>query len=147
MEFDSSLSGCPNQITLICVGRQQKLFSFFQLHTVVKLFFNDVTIFKPSTDANFNQKTTSRTVARKSSIGGLRFCGGIDVCAGEAWHQNLTKIQLIYNVSYFNLGRAWSFVWGAKPTKVATGLTTSGGSWRPQALSSINLWKNSETRF
>jgi len=37
---------------------QQKLF-FFQLHTVVKLFFNDVAIFKPSTDANFNQKTAS----------------------------------------------------------------------------------------
>jgi len=46
VEFDSILSGCPNQISLICVGRQQKLFFFFQLHTVVKLFFNDITIFK-----------------------------------------------------------------------------------------------------
>ena len=33
-----------NQISLIYVGRQQKL--FFQLHTVVKLVFHDITIFK-----------------------------------------------------------------------------------------------------
>jgi len=45
--------------SLICVGRQQKLFFFFQLHTIVKLFFNDVTIFKPGTDTSFNQKTAS----------------------------------------------------------------------------------------
>ena len=35
-----------NQISLICVRRQQKLFCFFQLHTPVKLFFNDITTFK-----------------------------------------------------------------------------------------------------
>jgi len=29
-----------NQISLTCVRRQQKLFWFFQLHTIVKLFFN-----------------------------------------------------------------------------------------------------------
>jgi len=51
-----------NQISLICVRRQQKLFCFFQLHTAVKLFFNDITTFKPSTDTNFNQKTTSGDV-------------------------------------------------------------------------------------
>ena len=45
-----------NQISLICVGRQQN--RFFQLHTVVKLFFNDITLLKPGTDTNFNQKTT-----------------------------------------------------------------------------------------
>jgi len=30
----------------ICAGRQQKLFSFFQLNTFVKFFFNDIAIFK-----------------------------------------------------------------------------------------------------
>jgi len=46
-----------------------------------------------------------RTVARKSSKRGLYICAeGIDVCAGRAWHQNLTKIPLIYNISYFKLG-------------------------------------------
>jgi len=33
-------------MSLICVGRQQKLFFFFQLHTVVKLFLNTITIFE-----------------------------------------------------------------------------------------------------
>jgi len=46
VEFDSILNGSPNQISLICVGRLQKLFFFFHLHTVVKLFFSDITIFK-----------------------------------------------------------------------------------------------------
>ena len=46
-ESDSILSGCPDNGTksLICVGRQQKLF-FSQLHTIVKLFFNDIVIFE-----------------------------------------------------------------------------------------------------
>jgi len=35
--------------------------------------------------------------------GDLRLCGG-------DWHSNLTKISLIYSISYFNLG-AWNFVW------------------------------------
>ena len=35
-----------NQISLICVRGQQKVFCFFQLHTPVKLFFNDITTFK-----------------------------------------------------------------------------------------------------
>ena len=30
----------------LCVRRQQKLFCFFQLHTPVKLFFNDIATFK-----------------------------------------------------------------------------------------------------
>ena len=35
-----------NQISLICVRRQQKLLCFFQLHSPVKLSFNDITTFK-----------------------------------------------------------------------------------------------------
>jgi len=58
--FDSILSGRPNQISVICVGRQQKLFFFFQLHTVVKLFFNDLTIFK--TTHRYQLQTTSGDV-------------------------------------------------------------------------------------
>jgi len=58
------------------------------------------------------EQVLARTVARKSSIRGLYVCagvlyvhaGGLDVCVGWACHSNLTKIPLIYNVSYFNLG-------------------------------------------
>jgi len=35
-----------------------KLSCFFQIHRVVKLFFNTTTFLKPSTETNFNQKTT-----------------------------------------------------------------------------------------
>jgi len=41
----------------------------------------------------------SRTVARKSSIGGLY------VCAGALDILKIDKTPLIYSVSYFNLGR------------------------------------------
>jgi len=34
----------------------------------------------------------------------LRFCGGLWVCAGGLGTLKLTKSQLIYNVSWFNLG-------------------------------------------
>ena len=53
--------------------------------------------------------------------GDLRLCGG-------DWHSNLTKISLIYSISYFNLG-AWNFVWEGyahqSPPPVATGLIFS----------------------
>ena len=51
-----------------------------------------------------------RTVARKSSIGGL------DVCARVAWHWNLTIIPLIY-VSYFNLEGLDLYLEGLSPQK------------------------------
>ena len=65
---------------------------------------------------------TCRTVARQSSIGGLYVCarGGLRSCrgAGGAWHSNLTKLPLIYSVSYFDLGGGLEAVFGgAKPTK------------------------------
>jgi len=37
-ESYSILSGCPNQILLISVGKQQKLFFFFQLQTERQTF-------------------------------------------------------------------------------------------------------------
>ena len=47
--------------------------------------------------------TSFRTIARKSSIGGFTFVrGALRSCMG-AWHSTLTKIPLIYAVSYFNL--------------------------------------------
>jgi len=49
-----------------------------------------------------SQNRRQKVVNRVS--GALRFCGGLDVCAKGAWHSNLTKIPLIYNVSYFHLG-------------------------------------------
>jgi len=76
-------------------------------------------------EQNRRQKVVSR--------GACRSCRG-------AWHSNLTKIPLIYSVSYFNLGD--------KPTKapLATGLRRSlkfwkGRSWgsgdRPSHLKSV----------
>jgi len=41
---------------------------------------------------------TSRTVARKSSIGGFY------ICASELDIVKIDKMSLIYSVSYFNLG-------------------------------------------
>jgi len=52
-----------------------------------------------------------RTVARKSSIGGLYACaGGLDI---TKFDKNSTCLW------YFliQFGEAWSFVWGNKPTK------------------------------
>jgi len=39
---------------------------------------------------------------------------------GSLTFQKLTKTSLLYSVLCFNLG-AWSFAWGAKPTKAACG--------------------------
>jgi len=64
---------------------------------------------------------STRTLARKSSTGVLCFCaGGLDVCAGGAWHSNLTKIPLIYNVSYFSLGELDALFGGLSPPKPPT---------------------------
>ena len=70
-----------------------------------------------------------RTVARKSSIRGLY------VCAGVAWCSNLTKIPLIYNVSFFNLGELGALFGEAKPTKAP--------SWRWDWVTwVINVYRN-----
>jgi len=46
-----------------------------------------------------------RTVARKSSIGGIYVrAWRIYIRAEGAWHSNLTKISLSYSVSYFHFG-------------------------------------------
>jgi len=47
----------PN-LSDLCRQTTKALF-LFQLHTVVKLFYNNIIIFKPSTDTNCNQKTKS----------------------------------------------------------------------------------------
>ena len=61
----------------------------------------------------------SRTVARKSSLGGLYVrVGGFDI-------ENLIKSPMIYSTSYFDLGGGLgTFVWGAEPT-IATGMQAS----------------------
>ena len=51
-----------------------------------------------------------KTVARMSSIRGLTFLQG-----GGAWHPNLTKIPLIYSVSYFNVGEIGALFGGLSP--------------------------------
>jgi len=59
-----------------------------------------------------------RTVARNSSLGGLYVCAGrLYVRAGGAWHSNLTKVPLIYNVSYFNFRELGALFGGAEATK------------------------------
>jgi len=71
----------------------------------------------------------TRTVARKSSIGGFTFARGLYICVGGAWYSNLTKIPLIYIVSYFNLGGLGALFGGLSPPEppVATGLSCTGG--------------------
>ena len=70
----------------------------------------------------------SRTVVRKSSIGGLCVCaGGFYVCARGAWHTNLIKIPLIYSISCFNLGGLGALFEGAKSTKAPSG---DGSVWK-----------------
>ena len=61
-----------------------------------------------------SQNRRQKVVNRVS--GALRFCGGLDVCAKGAWHSNLTKIPLIYNVSYFHLGVVKLCLGGDNPT-------------------------------
>jgi len=39
------------------------------------------------------------------------FIRGFNVCV-RGWQTKLTKTQLIYSVSYFNLGGAWTFYCG-----------------------------------
>ena len=56
-----------------------------------------------------------RTVARKSSIGRLY------VRARVGWHSNLTKIPLIYSVSYFSLGGLELCLGGLSPPKPPSG--------------------------
>ena len=53
--------------------------------------------------------------------------GALRLCLG-AWHSNLTKIQLMYSVSYFKLGGLGASFGGLSPSKppMATGL-----SWTP----------------
>jgi len=69
--------------------------------------------------------TDTRTVARKSSIGGLYVCAGglyVHVWGGLTFKfdKNSTNLQCFI----FQFGRAWSFVWGLSPPKppLATGL-------------------------
>ena len=64
----------------------------------------------------------SRTVARKSSIGGLYVCAvGAFHSSRGAWHSNFTKIPLIYGVSYLNLGEHGAFFGGISPPKPPSG--------------------------
>jgi len=67
----------------------------------------------PSKVRNCAVPPPDRTVARKSSIGGLYvFSGGLErLCRG------LKRKNSIYSISYFNLGVLGSFSGGAKPTK------------------------------
>jgi len=45
---------------------------------------------------------------------------GLYVCS-RAWHSEISQTPPIYSASYFNLGGAWSFIWGAKPPKAPSG--------------------------
>jgi len=71
--------------------------------------------------------------------GALRSCRG-------AWHSNLTKSPPIYSVSYFNLG-AWSFVWGAKPTKAPPTWRRDWGECVNIAAITFSCWHVQLRRF
>jgi len=49
---------------------------------------------------------------------------GLSVRARGARHSNLTKIPLVYRVSYFNLGGLGAWIGEAKPTKAPRGGVT-----------------------
>ena len=74
-----------------------------------------------------NIRTHSRTVAMKSSLGGLYVrVGGLCVCAGGGLDiEKLIKPPIIYGVSYFNLEGLLLCLGGISPPKlpVETGLT------------------------
>jgi len=64
-----------------------------------------------------------RTVARKFSIGGLCISAeGVGFVRGVLTLKKLTKSQLIYSVSCFNLGKLGASFGGLSPP-VATGLS------------------------
>ena len=53
--------------------------------------------------------------------GTLRFCGGLWVCPGGAWHRKIDKNSTDYSVSCFNLGGLEALSGGAKPPKARRG--------------------------
>ena len=70
------------------------------------------------TELSVDEDIQSSTVARKSSLGGLRSCGGgLDI-------ENLIKTSMIYSVSYFDLEETGSLFGGLSPSNPlkATGL-------------------------
>ena len=85
----------------------------------------------------FTQNRCQRVVNR----GALRLCGG-------AWHSKLTKVALIYIVSYFNLGGGLELCLGDKPTKAPRGNETGFTSQLPpHSLSPVLCWKFSEAWY
>jgi len=58
-----------------------------------------------------------RTIARKSSIGGFTFDQG-------AWRFTIWKKSTDLQCFAFQFRESWSYVWGAKPTKVPPMATT-----------------------
>jgi len=80
----------------------------------------DINKIDPSGNIDWYQNRRQKVVSR----GSLCLCGGaLRSCRG-AWHSNLTKILLTYNVSYFNVGGLGTLFGGLSPPKppLATGL-------------------------
>jgi len=72
----------------------------------------------------FHLKNTGTIQNRSQKVvnrGALRLYGGLYVRAGGAWHSNLTKIPLIYSVSYFNVGGLELCLGGLSPPKAPRG--------------------------
>ena len=70
----------------------------------------------------FTQNRRQKVVNRRACV----CAGGLYVCAEGSSHSKLTKVALIYNVSYFNLvglGALFGGISLAKPP-VATGLVS-----------------------
>ena len=82
----------------------------------------------------------TRTVARKSSIGGFTFLLGSSRSYMGAWHSNLTKILLIHSVSYFNLGDLKLCLGGLSLPKPPRGDGAASYPWDRQSCFENAAW-------
>ena len=95
---------------------------------------------------DFTQNLRQKVVNKEA----LRLCGGggLYVCAEGAWNSKLTKVALIYKVSYFNLGGIGALFGGDKPTKAPRGDGTGFISQlAPHSLSPVLCWEFSESWY
>ena len=131
--------------------------SFFLLHTVVKLFFNNITIFKPSTNTNFNQKTTSggrwqpQALSSTSLWNKLRDKILIEICECGRWTKFAKTIILYHS---YSLSLSWvheDLYWFENSLRLkkiekhwSNGLGPGTGEVGQGGLEVLHLWRHSQ---
>jgi len=130
--------------SLWSVSACNKSYFFFQLHTVVKLFFNDVAISKPSTDANFNQKTASGGRWRPQALSSTNLWNKlrdkilIEICECVRWTEFAKPSVCIILVAlvYFESAKIYT---GPKIVRVLKRLRNTGIECFPTVSSCPSL--------